>query len=182
MLPKNAHPKTHDLTGNKYGQLTAIRYKGRRKRQTIWQCKCDCGKIANYQASNLTAGKTTRCANCQYEDKVRRLTHMRHNRREIKIRYKGATHTLKEWASITGIPHRRIYGRYCRGEKPNKILTPGKHSTTNCKARTITFRGITRTIKEWANSLHITRQALHARLQSQTWTKRDALTYPNTWN
>ena len=34
-----------DLTGNKYGFLTVVRYYGTENRITKWECKCDCGKI-----------------------------------------------------------------------------------------------------------------------------------------
>lgn len=40
-----------DLTGRKFGMLTAIRVVGRNKHNIlIWECKCDCG---NYKLSHI---------------------------------------------------------------------------------------------------------------------------------
>ena len=36
---------------------------------------------------------------------------------QIKITYKGETHTFKEWAEITGIQERTLRSRYAKGER-----------------------------------------------------------------
>lgn len=46
-----------DLTGQKFGRLTAVEYLGGRK----WRCKCDCGNIVDVFTNNLTRGNTTSC-------------------------------------------------------------------------------------------------------------------------
>ena len=175
MLPPGTHPKTIDLTGNKYGHLTVTKYIGRKNHRTIWQCQCTCGNTHNYQASNLNSGATTRCIKCRYKNPNR--TPYKH---EIKITYKGKTRTLKQWATITNIPHRRLYHRYRRGCKPARILTPGKLPQPNTPK--ITHKGKTRTLTQWAKHLGISNNALKARLTNPNWTRTQALTKPNTWN
>ena len=57
--------KWKDLTGIKFGKLTAIEYKPCRdknnKRISKWLCKCDCGKLKEVETYNLTSGHTKSC-------------------------------------------------------------------------------------------------------------------------
>lgn len=51
-------PRFKDLTGRKFGRLTAVRYLGRSK----WECICDCGRITTTPMSHdLTRGATNSC-------------------------------------------------------------------------------------------------------------------------
>lgn len=51
--------KANDLTGQKFGKLTAIhRIEGGSSK---WLCKCDCGKERTVYATNLMNGKSTSC-------------------------------------------------------------------------------------------------------------------------
>ncbi len=55
-------PKREDITGRKFGRLTAVRYAGKSKgKQTLWECKCDCGKIIIAHHQNLKSGHTSSC-------------------------------------------------------------------------------------------------------------------------
>lgn len=49
--------KLIDLTGQKFGRLTALKYIGNRK----WLCKCECGKIASVDTYRLRTGGTKSC-------------------------------------------------------------------------------------------------------------------------
>ena len=53
---RNCHARK-DLTGNRYGRLTAIRYatKGH------WACRCDCGNEINVDTRFLNSGHTRSC-------------------------------------------------------------------------------------------------------------------------
>lgn len=62
----NQRPKTVqaciDLTGQKFGRLTAIQIHGRKKRSGVmWDCACQCGKTHITSASNLCSGHTKSC-------------------------------------------------------------------------------------------------------------------------
>ena len=53
---------TKDITGKKYGRLTAIEPTEKRFREyVIWKCKCSCGKEALVSLRNLTNGTTLSC-------------------------------------------------------------------------------------------------------------------------
>lgn len=51
-----------DVTGKKYGRLTAIKkYKVTTYRQHIWKFRCDCGKIIAAHLTNVRSGHTKSC-------------------------------------------------------------------------------------------------------------------------
>ena len=52
----------HDITGNKYGMLTAIELAGQNdKGRKIWKCRCDCGKEVLVGRHELATNKTRSC-------------------------------------------------------------------------------------------------------------------------
>lgn len=53
--------RTHDITGERFGHLTAIRFDHKGKYRTYWLCRCDCGKECFVSRQNLTSGKTQSC-------------------------------------------------------------------------------------------------------------------------
>lgn len=53
-----------DLTGQRFGRLTAVRYVCRRGGNSIWECVCDCGRVCQSAANNLKCGHTQSCG-CQ---------------------------------------------------------------------------------------------------------------------
>lgn len=56
-------PKFQDLTGQKYGHLTAIRYLGSNK----WVWRCDCGSEKDVLAASVKRGVTQSCSvSCPY--------------------------------------------------------------------------------------------------------------------
>lgn len=55
-------PRFKDLTGQKFGRLTAIkRISPHGTRKIKWLCKCDCGNKTEVYASYLTVGDTRSC-------------------------------------------------------------------------------------------------------------------------
>lgn len=58
--------KVEDLTGRKFGQLTAISVYARdRKYQNAhWLCRCDCGNYVVVRSDNLKTGHSTKCSAC----------------------------------------------------------------------------------------------------------------------
>lgn len=51
-----------DISGKKFGKLTAIEPIGKTKHnEIIWKCQCDCGKQAEVTGINLRRGKTKSC-------------------------------------------------------------------------------------------------------------------------
>lgn len=76
-------PRTReDLTGRKYGHLTAVGYDHTdSKGETWWLCKCDCGRpdLVTVRRQSLRQGTTTSCG-CQRYGIKRDLTGQRFNR------------------------------------------------------------------------------------------------------
>lgn len=76
-LPKNVI----DITGQKFGRLTAIRYLGTEGRKAKWLCRCDCGNISEVTSNNLRRGGTKSCGCLKDENHKRRdLTGQRFGR------------------------------------------------------------------------------------------------------
>lgn len=59
-------PKAIDLTGKRFGNLTAVRLSEHRLSSSgvskrYWLCKCDCGNTKSIYARSLTSGNTKSC-------------------------------------------------------------------------------------------------------------------------
>lgn len=63
-----------DLTGQKFGRLTAIEYAGRFGRRTKWRCKCECGNETLVDVSKLRSGHTKSCG-CYKNEKIKKLNY-----------------------------------------------------------------------------------------------------------
>lgn len=57
MLP----PKVKDISGHRFGKLTACDFVGIVKHRAIWSCHCDCGRDSEHPTSDLRSGNTTSC-------------------------------------------------------------------------------------------------------------------------
>ena len=58
-----------DLTGQKFGKLTAICPTGEKKGSSVvWECKCDCGNTAFVNRDSLVRGKTKSCGCLKIKD------------------------------------------------------------------------------------------------------------------
>ena len=67
--------KYKDLTGQKFGRLTCIKDAGRSSRkQVLWLCKCDCGKLVIVKSNSLLTGNTKSCGCLAREILIKRNT------------------------------------------------------------------------------------------------------------
>lgn len=55
------NPKCIDLTGQKFGKLTAIIIDPTRRKRVFWVCKCDCGEQKSVAAKHLRKGAVKSC-------------------------------------------------------------------------------------------------------------------------
>lgn len=62
---RQRNPRT-DLTGLQFGRLTVVERQGIEK-ESLWLCRCECGKEIVVAQSRLTSGKTTSCG-CKREE------------------------------------------------------------------------------------------------------------------
>ncbi len=53
--------KFFDLTGQKFGKLTAIRSVRRKDRQIVWECLCECGNKTEVVSASIRDGSTKSC-------------------------------------------------------------------------------------------------------------------------
>lgn len=65
-LIKSAKPRI-DLTGQRFGHLTVIRFAGAKRSSSgksvyyLWECECDCGNRPLVYGNNLRQGGTLSC-------------------------------------------------------------------------------------------------------------------------
>ena len=65
--------RINDLTGQKFGLLTALEPTEQRKnRSVVWKCKCDCGNIAYFSAKELRQKGKTSCG-CVEKTQIKNL-------------------------------------------------------------------------------------------------------------
>lgn len=60
-----------DISGQKFGRLTAIEVCGKYRRENAWLCECSCGKTTIVKLSNLRSGNTRSCGCFQVESRYR---------------------------------------------------------------------------------------------------------------
>lgn len=54
-----------DVTGERYGKLVALEFVKRRKQQTMWRFRCDCGKDTIACVADVRYGRTASCSCCK---------------------------------------------------------------------------------------------------------------------
>lgn len=57
----------HNLSGQKFGRLVAVRVCGRRSNQLLWLCVCDCGQTKEIVGYSLRSGTSRSCGCLQKE-------------------------------------------------------------------------------------------------------------------
>lgn len=78
--------KFKDITGQKFGRLTALHRTDTVKGKTKWLCLCDCGNLTEVRISHLTSKHTTSCG-CIHKENTSKLfsTHNKTKTRIYKI-------------------------------------------------------------------------------------------------
>lgn len=90
-------------------------------------------------------------------------------RRNHIVEFNNETHTIAEWAEITGIPVGTIWKRLSSGWTPQRVLTERVRKTQ------LEYSGETHTIAEWSRITGLGETAILRRLQ-RGWSVEDALT------
>ena len=73
--------KVLDLTGKKFGRLTAIKpLKKRRESNVMWRCVCRCGNTVDVRAVDLNRGKSKSCGCYRIEQIIKANTKHGHNK------------------------------------------------------------------------------------------------------
>ncbi len=62
IIQKTSAGRRRDLTGRRFGRLTALEPVGRAADNSIvWRCRCQCGNISLVSSSKLLQGTTVSC-------------------------------------------------------------------------------------------------------------------------
>ena len=88
-----------DISGQKFGKLTALKRVDGPYGKAMWLCKCDCGVEKVAASQNLREGRTSSCGCSQKEGARRRLlTHGRSYKGiEGAYEYARETHLLRKY-------------------------------------------------------------------------------------
>lgn len=75
-----------DKTGEVYGRLKVVEFKGIKNRHAMWLCQCECGNLVIVSSGNLVSGNTRTCG-CAKESNIGELnkTHGKTNTRLYRI-------------------------------------------------------------------------------------------------
>lgn len=194
-------PCFKDLTGQTFGLWQVLcQHSITNRGQTLWLCRCQCGKEKAVSGSSLRSGNRG-CRSCRHlrhgkiaSAEYRSWKHMlyRCNNQRCKSYpdYGGRGITVCDrWLSFEAFHHDM-------GDKPspwhsiNRIDNNGNYEPGNCEwstpveqarncrhNRLITFRGITQCLSAWEETLGFKRGTLKTRLQTG-WPTDVALTTP----
>lgn len=192
--------------GIKYGRLTAIKRVGSDKKgQALWSFRCICGTTKIVARSIVLSGHTRSCG-CSRRKPFRNHPLYRifvgiKNRCENKNdksykRYGGRGIRCKWTLEDFILDMERSFGVHVKkhGRRQTSIERKdnnGPYSKENCRWATykeqaknrrntvlLTFRGSSRTLKEWGRILKISPTAISSRLKNG-WDLKRALTQPN---
>ncbi len=197
--------RTQIAPGAKYGQLTIITEAephtspcGKVSRRV--ECICECGSIVVVQLPNLRNGNTTSCGCARnkhgmsrsptyktWEDMIGRClrpssTHYaRYGGRGITVceRWRSFSHFLEDMGEKPdGLTLERIDNDKGYFNDNCRWATRHEQARNRCDTRTLTCRGETMCLTDWAARLGIHPTALEARLKNG-WTIESALTTPS---
>lgn len=206
-----------DLTGQRYGRLTAVKDTGLKKNtNAVWIFLCDCGNQIERPSGSVRSGKTSSCGCLRSEQKSK---HMKANagvyNSERATHGMTGTPTFVSWDAMRQRclnPNHKSFEDYggrgilvCErwldsfenfledmGERPQDTTldrkdTNGNYEPGNCRwatsktqsnnkrsSRYITFMGLTKTLKEWADAAGISNKTLAYRL-ANGWEMKEAL-------
>lgn len=98
--------KVKDLTGMKFGRLTAIKIIGQNEHKSnLWLCECDCGNQCITYTTQLLIGKTKSCGCLQKENFLKSVC--KHNLSNSRI-YKIWT-SIKQRCNGTTLRNKKYY-------------------------------------------------------------------------
>lgn len=145
--------KTLDLTGNKYGRLTAIKAVGKTKsKNTLWLCECECGNKTTVNISNLRNGHTKSCGCYSKELKHSAKTRTTHGKSYSRIYsiwqgmkqrgngqcekehyYDRGVRVCEEWMSFEAFYDWAINNGYSDNLTLDRKDVLGNYEPTNCR-------------------------------------------------
>ena len=121
--------KARDLTGLKFGNLTALAPTTARSgsKAIMWLCRCDCGKEKQISSVKLNAGETKSCG-CQKYKRKPRLSKGESGLNSLWIKYKGAAKKRNYSFDLTKAEFKKLTSSNCFycGVLPHRIQVGSK--------------------------------------------------------
>lgn len=195
-----------DLSGQKFGRLTVLRFIEKKENRYFWLCKCDCGNEVIIRNDSLKSKNTQSCGCYSIERTVKRS--IKHGMsgtpiyntwksmidRCTKINYPGYKNYGAKGISICNkwLTFEGFYDDM--GDRPpRKTLDRKENSRNYCKENCrwadpitqanntsrnlfITYNNKTQTIAQWAKELNFNYYILKARLGKLHWSIEKSLT------
>ena len=142
--------KPEDLTGLKFGKLTAVRIIEKARTNGVkWMCRCDCGNETTAWSGKLKSGKKKSCGcmwqtNGRYADGKGPQTKLCGIWKQLKqrcgnpnnkdYRYYGArgVTVCEEWQSFRGFEAWALNNGYREGLTIDRIDGTGNYNQDNC--------------------------------------------------
>ena len=194
------HPNFNDITGQRFGRLVAVKYKGQTARNvSVWVFLCDCGKYTDAKAANVKHGTTKSCGCFGTEKKTthglsgtpeyevwtamwQRCTNPR-NKNFDTYKDRAPPESWRNFSVFiadmgqrpdTGYSIERVNNDKPYGPDNCKWMLTSKQANNTKANRRLEFAGETLTLSEWAKRLGICNATLRERLAK--WPRGTALT------
>lgn len=199
--------KLIDLIGQKFNRLTVIKRLPNYRHDTMWECRCDCGKINKVKGNDLRKGHTKSCGCLRREESVKhklcgtRLYHIwagikqrcENPQNPAYERYGGRGITVcAEWSeNFKAFYDWAVANGYADNLTIDRIKNDKGYSPENCRwatdkeqannkrnNRLINYNGEAHTMAEWAEITEIPVGAIERRLNRDKWDIERTLTTP----
>lgn len=193
-----------DLTGQKFGRLTALYRLHNISSKTRWLCICDCGNLKEARQDQLYNGRTKSC-NCLYKDS--NATHGKSNTRlyniwqNMKARcYQKTTRNYNDWGgrgikvcdewkhNFENFYNWAMKNGYQENLTIERIDVDGNYEPSNCcwltiqeqqqnkrNNRVYNINGETHCLKEWCDILNLNYKTVLCRVNRLDWPIKKAL-------
>lgn len=192
-----------DLTGQKYGRLTAVKDCGRNSRGLVlWLCNCDCGKTKVVNSHYLRGGNVQSCGCLKTEGRgTHRMSYSSEHEAWTGMKQRCLCPTNKRFP-LYGARGIKVCERWLQfenfladmGQKPtpqhtlDRIDTNGNYEPSNCRwadsktqqnnrrnNRFLEFNGQKLTCSQWAEKMGISSDLLRQRIDRDGWSIAQAL-------
>lgn len=144
--------KRKDITGRRFGRLTAVKFVGVVNKRTRWLCKCDCGNEATVTRGNLISGYVMSCGCLRSE--ITAIRSFRHGKSHSPLynvwsgmlarcanpnsgeyrHYGGRGITVcDEWKDFSAFNDWAMAAGYDRNLQIDRINVNGNYEPSNCR-------------------------------------------------
>lgn len=117
-------PGAKDISGQRFGKLTALAPTGERSSSgsIIWRCRCDCGKEVSADLNQLMSGNKKSCG-CLRTPPLKEFVGLRFGRLTV-TEYAGKKNGMHQWKCVCDCGKETIVGQTC--------LQRGKTKSCGC--------------------------------------------------